>query len=76
MSVDLHKSTPVQPNACRYKPRGFGMEIHLIYPLESTSIKLFTGMRHLSFSVFHIAVGPFMDLAPIGGKLTIAILRT
>lgn len=76
MSVGLHKSTPVQPNACRYKPRRFRMEMHLIYPLDSTSIELFTGMRHLSFSAFHIVVGHLMDFVPVGEKLTILTLGT
>lgn len=52
------------------------MEMHLIYPLDSASIKLFMGMRHLSFPVFHIAAGPVMDLVPVGEKLTIPIPRT
>jgi hypothetical protein len=33
------------------------MDMHLIHPLDSDSIKQFTGMRHLSLmSVFHVAV--------------------
>lgn len=43
--------------------------MHLIHPLDSASIKQFTGMRHLSLmSVFHVAVGPAMGLVPASQK--------
>lgn len=45
------------------------MDMHLIHPLDSASIKQFTGMRHLSLmSVFHVAVGPSMGLVPASEK--------
>lgn len=46
-----------------------GMDMHLIHPLDMSSIKQFTGMRHLSLmSVFHVAVGPSMGLVPASQK--------
>lgn len=46
-----------------------GQDMHLIHPLDLSSIKQFTGMRHLSLmAVFHIAVGPAMGLVPASEK--------
>lgn len=45
------------------------MDMHLIHPQDLSSIKQFTGMRHLSLmSVFHVAVGPSMGLVPASKK--------
>ncbi|KAL7940230.1 cytochrome P450 [Trichoderma barbatum] len=46
-----------------------GQDMHLIHPLDLSSIKHFTGMRHLSLmAVFYIAVGPAMGLIPASEK--------
>ncbi|EHK22052.1 uncharacterized protein TRIVIDRAFT_151265 [Trichoderma virens Gv29-8] len=46
-----------------------GQDMHLIHPLDLSSVKQFTGMRHLSLmAVFHIAVGPAMGLVPASEK--------
>lgn len=46
-----------------------GQDMHLVYPLDSASIKQFTGMRHLSLMAeFHVAVGPAMGLVPASKK--------
>lgn len=76
VSVDLHKSTPVQPNTSRYKPQRLRMKTHLAYPLDSASIKLFTGMCHLGFSVSYSAIELSMGLVPVSEKSAIPVLQT
>lgn len=46
-----------------------GQDMHLIHPLDASSIKQFTGMQTLSLmTVFRVAVGPAMSLVPASGK--------
>ncbi|XPS76302.1 hypothetical protein M3J09_008355 [Ascochyta lentis] len=46
-----------------------GQDMHLIHPLNTLSIKRFTGMQTLSLmTVFRVAVGPAMSLVPASEK--------
>ncbi|KAJ5987786.1 hypothetical protein N7481_002996 [Penicillium waksmanii] len=47
-----------------------GMDMHLVHPLDSASMKQFTSMPHLSLmTVFRVAVGPSMGLLPASEKV-------
>lgn len=63
----LHSSTQNSPIKTLKLP---GMDMHLVHPLDSASMKQFTSMRHLSLmTVFRVAVGPSMGLLPASEKV-------
>lgn len=46
-----------------------GQDMHLLHPLDATSIKRFTSMQTLGLmAVFRVAVGPAMALVPASEK--------